>query len=136
MDLYKELPEMAGEFELKDFPGNLTKVKYTGKFKCKIPNLAERTRSDKIRAELCAGMEGTLRADTLEYNRKLAYLQVVLTDYPQWWKKYAFGAGLMDGNVVGAIYDKVAEFEENWVKGVWGDMPADEEDEQAASSEE
>ena len=126
MDLYKDLPDLNYSVEI-DMKGEFTKLPYKGEFSCKIPNLGDRADSDKRRALLNAGLDVTLRQDVLEFHNKIAYLGVVIEKAPDWWVDSKDGLHLLDGNVVSAIYDKVSEYEDDWMKKVSGDYQEPEE---------
>lgn len=134
--LGKKLPEMDGDFQVEVI-GNITKKRVIGEFSCKIMNRKERALVAKHRAFLNGEMASQLDIATLRFHMMISYLRYALTDYPKWWKEADLGYELYDENIVKEVYDKVLEFEEEWIKEVWGEEAVnklktedEEEDEQ------
>lgn len=124
-NLPKNLPEMEYTFEI-DVEGNLTKHRYTGTFRFRIPNMRTRAVVDKERARLNEGLEERLDETVRDFHAMVAYLRHTLTDAPEWWAKSNQGYDLFDANVVTQVYIKVMQFEKDWMVQVWGD-PSEQE---------
>lgn len=119
-DMSKELPDTKSSFTL-EVEGASTRQTYRGKFECKILNRKDRANIVKHRAFLNGPLENQLDVETLSFHHMVAYLRFALTQYPSWWKEADLGYELYDGNVVLEVYQKVMEFEEEWMKEVWGE---------------
>lgn len=118
--LSKEIPETTCEFQI-EVEGDLTKNRFIGEFVCKIPRRKEQCLIDKHRAFLNSGLADQLDPRTLRFHHEISYLRYTITESPKWWKESDLGYELYDENVVRAIYDKVLEFEVEWLKEIWGE---------------
>lgn len=119
--LPKDIPHTQSGFQL-DILGNLTQKRYLGDFTCKIPTVKEQCLIDKHQVLLNGEMPHNLKPATLKIHEMIAYLRYTLIDYPKFWKDSDLGYELRDPNVVQAIYDKVIDFENKWLKEIWGDL--------------
>jgi hypothetical protein len=117
--LSKEIPSTECDFII-EAEGEVTKKKFVGEFTCKIPRRKEQCLIDKHRAFLNGGMADQLSPETLRFHHMISYLRYTITESPKFWKESDLGYELYDENVVKAIYDKVLEFEIEWLKEVWG----------------
>lgn len=137
--LAKELPPMEHEFEIEEV-GNITGLTFSGKFRCKIPNLKDQSLIAKHKAMLDGGFD--LDLQTHNFHHMIAYLRYTLIEpnekrkieagYPEWWSKNDLGYDLYDVNVVEKVYKNVLDFEKSWLSQVWGSEK--EEDAEEASS--
>lgn len=125
--LPKSIPEKDTEFQLKS-TGALTKEKYSGTFKCKIPNLRVQAQIAKTKAFLNAGFEDSLDSQMKNLHQMVAYLKHTVTDSPDWFRESDYGYDLFDANVVEEIYLKVLRFEEDWLEQVWGKAKDEQEE--------
>ena len=115
-----DVPETTHTFQLES-SGKVTKRRYVGDFSCKIPTTKDQCQIAKHQAFLNGPMAEFLDPGTLSLHRKIAYLRFTLEKYPDWWRDNDLGYNLIDHNVVGDVYDKVSEFEEGWLKEIWGE---------------
>jgi hypothetical protein len=121
--LPKDIPSLEGQFQI-EVVGRLTKKRYIGDFTCTVPRIKEQCLIDKHAAYLNGPHMMMLRPGTIKMHQMIAYLRYTLVgDMPKFWKDSDLGYELQDVNVVQAIYDKVLEHENNWVKEIWGDDP-------------
>lgn len=120
--LSKSIPSPECEFII-DQVGEVTKKHYVGEFTCRIPSRKEQCLIDKHRAFLNGDLAAMLDGATLRFHHMISYLRYTLkTDsVPKFWKESDLGYELYDENVVKAIYDKVLEFEVNWLTEIWGE---------------
>lgn len=117
----KELPPMIGEFQVV-VEGDITKRRFVGDFKCKIPTMKDQCLIKKQRAQLNGDMVNFLDAKTLKIHHMVSYLKYTLVDpIPRFWLDSDGGYELMDMNVVEEIYAQVLNFENEWLKEVWGE---------------
>ena len=114
------IPDMAYDFTI-DVEGSLTKKQYAGDFKCRIPTLKMRAQAELKNAELNRGLEKDIDPSIAQCHYMVSYLRITLTEAPEWWRKSDHGYELYDSNIVSAVYSVVMEFEEKWMKTVWGD---------------
>lgn len=124
MDNKVKEPSFEGLFEI-DVVGELTNKKYSGSFKCKILNVKGRAMVSKHMAYLNGDVVHSLDPVTLKLHQQISYLRYSLIEYPDFWKKSDLGYELHDMNVIDAVYEKVIEFEENYLRQVWGDEHVD-----------
>lgn len=118
-----DVPDLESQFQI-DIVGKLTKKRFVGDFTCRIPRIKEQCLIDKHEAFLNGSMTNFLSAGTKKMHHMIAYLRFALvSDYPRWWRDTDLGYELQDVNVINEIYDKVLEFENKWVKELWGDDP-------------
>lgn len=131
-NLGSDVPNMNHQF-IVESTGNITNKRYIGEFSYKIPNTKEQCLIAKHRAFLNGPNQDYLDAGTLKIHMKIAYLRYTLTDYPKWWKQADLGYELIDHNVIDDVYEKCIQFEEAWLKEIWGD---EEDEKQEEESEE
>lgn len=118
--LAKDIPDTEFSFTV-DAEGDVTKKRFVGEFTCKIPRKKEQCMIDKHRAFLNGSQPEFLTSDTLKFHHMISYLRYTLIEYPKFWKETDLGYELYDESVVQAVYDKVLEFEVDWLKEVWGE---------------
>lgn len=120
--LSKTVPSAECEFTL-DIIGDVTKKRFVGEFTCKIPRKKEQCLIDKHRAFLNGNFADMLDATTLRFHHMISYLRytIMTENAPKFWKESDLGYELYDENVVKEIYDKVLEFEVEWLKEIWGE---------------
>lgn len=116
----KDIPPTETDFQI-EVEGEVTKKRFVGEFSCKIPRKKEQCLIDKHRALLNGPQPEFLGADTLRFHHMIAYLRYTIIDSPKFWKESDLGYELYDENVVKEIYDKVLDFEVEWLKEVWGE---------------
>lgn len=106
-----------------DVTGEVTKKRYVGEFTCRIPRKKEQCLIDKHRAFLNGGMADQLEPGTLKFHHMVAYLRYTIDDKvcPKWWKDSDLGYEMFDVAVIEEVYNKVLEFEVEWLKQVWGE---------------
>lgn len=122
-----QLPSMELDFQI-DVKGEISGKQFSGDFKYRIPNLKAKALADKKRAELNAGLDAMLDSSVLQLHFMIAYLRFSIAEAPTWWKENDWGYNLHDYNVVKAVFDVVQNYEESYMKTVWGDDgPADSE---------
>jgi hypothetical protein len=122
-NLPKDIPSLEHQFQV-EATGKLTKKRYVGDFTCRIPRIKEQCAIDKHQAMLNGPLVDHLKPGTIKMHKMIAYLRYALVgDMPRWWKDSDLGYELQDLNVVQEIYDQVLEFENEWVKEIWGDDP-------------
>lgn len=119
-NLSKDIPDTSHEFTI-EVEGSVTKRRFIGEFTCKIPRKKEQCLIDKHRAFLNGDLVDALSPTTIRFHHMIAYLRYTITESPKWWKESDLGYELYDDNVVSEIYDKVLEFEVEWLKAVWGE---------------
>lgn len=124
--LCKKLPDMQQELFF-EATGEVTRITFSGTFKCKIMNNKERILVEKMSSSLNGNIEVPLTVSN--YNYMLSYLNYSLLETPRWWQDSDFGAELYDANVVEELYKQVLEFENSWTKSVWGDLEDEESEE-------
>lgn len=118
--LTKETPPTETDVQI-EVVGEVTKKKFIGEFTVKIPRRKEQCLIDKHRAFLNGPGAENLESATLKFHHMISYLRYVVVDSPKWWQESDLGYELYDENVVQALYDKVLEFEVEWLKEVWGE---------------
>lgn len=120
--LSKDIPLAESTFVL-DVIGDVTKKRFLGEFTCKIPRRKEQCLIDKHRAFLNGDLPQMLDAATLRYHHMISYLRytIVTESCPKFWKESDLGYDLYDENVTKELYNKVLEFEESWLKEIWGE---------------
>jgi hypothetical protein len=118
----KDIPATESDFVV-EVEGEVTKRRFIGDFSCKIPRKKEQCLIDKHRAFLNGPQPEQLSPETLRFHHMISYLRYTLDDKgcPKWWKESDLGYELYDENVVKSVYDKVLEFEVEWLKAVWGE---------------
>lgn len=118
--LPKSIPAKDFEFQI-DVTGALTKERYHGDFKCKLPNMRIQAEIDKYRAFLNAGYDAVLDPQTKNLHKMVAYCKHVITKAPVWFYDSDCGYDLFDVNVIQEIYDEILILEEKWIGEVWPD---------------
>lgn len=127
-DLSSILPPSTYEFDI-DAKGSLTNRRYEGRFKGKIGNTQDRVKADIIRAQSNGGMDDYLDPSVLMINKMYAYLKVVITEAPNWWKEAGDGYRLLDSNIISEVYAEQQVREEAWLKKIWGTEDDDKKEE-------
>ena len=127
-DLEKSLPDMSHRFEV-DLKGQLTNLGYKGEFVCKIPSAKDQSAIAKHKAYLNGGFEDGLDVGTRNLHHMISYLRYTLKEFPKWWEDNDLGYELYDVNVIETVYGYVLEFEQNWMKKVWGEVAEEVESE-------
>jgi hypothetical protein len=117
--LSKELPDTTQVFQL-DLTGVVTKKRFLGEFKCKIPTLKDQALIGKYESMLNGEYPIYLNPGVLKLNKMIAYLKFTIDDCPIFWKSAEYGYTLMDLNIVEGVYNEVLRFEESWINQVWG----------------
>ena len=104
-----------------DVEGNITKKRYVGEFSCVIPNVKMQCEIAKYRAFLNGDVVDFLDISTKLTHQMISHLKFTIEDAPKWWKESENGYNLRDANVIQTIYDSVLEFEQAWMKEIWGE---------------
>ena len=121
--LPKDIPSLEHSFQFESI-GKLTKTRFIGDFTCRIPRIKEQCLIDKHEAYLNGPNVYTLKPGTLKMHKMIAYLRFALIgDMPKWWKSSDLGYELQDLNVIEEVYNKVLEYENEWIKEIWGEDP-------------
>lgn len=120
--LSKDIPSSEHTFTIEE-TGETTKKRFVGEFTCRIPRRKEQCLIDKHRAFLNGNQADQLESTTLRFHHMISYLRYTLVteDCPKFWKESDLGYELYDTNIVKAIYDKVLEFEVEWLTAIWGE---------------
>lgn len=118
--LSKDIPPIECDFTI-DIEGHVTKKRFVGEFTCKIPRKKEQCLIDKHRVFLNGGMPEQLSPETLRFHHWISYLRYTITESPKFWKDSDLGYELYDANVVEDVYNKVLDFEVEWLKEIWGE---------------
>lgn len=112
-----ELPKNEKTFSV-DIKGDTTHQRYAGQF----TTLCALTISQKHQQEI---EKSRLQADLAFPSEKLigfsvilSTLQVKLVNYPDWWRDNFDGVGLLDENVIVAVYNQVEAAEKEWKEQV------------------
>lgn len=124
-NLAEDIPETTHEF-LIDLVGSVTKRRFAGEFKCKIPTLKDQAMIDKHRAVLNGEFPVYLDAGILKLHKMISYLRYTIVDAPMFWRNSDMGYELRDFNVIEGVYDEVMAFEDQWLKTIWGEDQKDE----------
>lgn len=119
--LSTKLPPTEVNFSIENVEGDISKMKYNGDFKCRIPNLKIQALIAKHNAFLNGEMAHMLDETILRLHHMISYLRYTLLEYPRFWKDSDLGYELQDMAVVKHIYDRVLAIEVDWLKQVWGD---------------
>lgn len=125
--LNQSLPDKDFVFTLK-IKGNISKLDWQGHFKGQIPTNGMRASIKRKEAILNAGLETEKRScdlglpydSIIDFHKAVAYISVVLSEYPEWLEVTNFGVDLYDKNVVFEIYDKILAKENEWYEKIWG----------------
>jgi hypothetical protein len=131
--LARTLPSDEHDFQI-DTVGAVSKKRYLGEFRCRIPTIKDQCHSAKHEAFLNGENGPFLPPGILKANKMIAYLRFTLIDIPKFWRESDMGYDLRDMNVVEAVYDAVIKFENEWVDMTWGD-PRDEEPKEEGTTE-
>lgn len=118
--LPKSIPAKDFEFQF-DIDGALTKERYHGDFKCKIPNIKKQSEIAKHVAFLNAGYDLMLDSATKNIHHMVSYLKHTITKGPDWFYESDGCYDLFDSNVIEALYNEVLKKEEEWINTVWPD---------------
>lgn len=115
------LPDTNHEF-LLDLVGRVTKKRFVGEFRCKIPTIKDQAMIKKHEAMLNGEFPVYLDADIQKIHQMIAYLRFTLVDCPMFWKNSDLGYELRDDNIIRGVYDEVISFENKWLAQVWGEV--------------
>lgn len=85
-----------------------TGITYMGVFTAKRPTLADAGQIAIIKARLCGGER--VDADIDFVNEMIAYLQVVLTKFPDWWTPHEF----FDASPLRKVWDHVRGWQDSF----------------------
>lgn len=118
--LRSDFPEDTHEFQI-DVEGNITRKRFMGEFKCVIPNVKMQCDIAKFRAYLNGDVVDHLDVSTKLMHQMIAHLKFTIVEGPKWWERSKDGYELRDANVIQTIYDAVLEFEQAWLKEIWGE---------------
>lgn len=118
--LSKEIPSTELDFTV-EVEGDVTKKRFIGEFKFKIPRRKEQCLIDKHRAFLNGSFPDQLEPATIRFHHMISYLRYTIIESPKWWKESDLGYELYDETVVKAVYDAVLDFEVQWLTAVWGE---------------
>lgn len=124
--LASELPDTTHVFQL-DLQGRITKKRFLGEFRCKIPTIKDQAMIAKHNALLNGEFPIYLDAGIQKIHKMISYLRFTLTDYPVFWRDSDLGYELRDDNIIEAVYDEVIAFENKWLEQVWGKNDGSEE---------
>lgn len=124
-NLPKDIPETTHVFQI-DLIGRITKVRFLGEFKCKIPTLKDQAMIKKHETSLNGESPIFLDAGIKRLHGWIAYLRFTLIDTPLFWRSSDLGYDLRDDNIIEAVYDEVIAFENEWLKKIWGEGEKDE----------
>lgn len=124
--LASELPDTTHVFQL-DLQGRITKKRFLGEFRCKIPTIKDQAMIAKHNALLNGEFPIYLDAGIQKIHKMISYLRFTLTDYPVFWRDSDLGYELRDDNIIEAVYDEVIAFENKWLEQVWGKDDGSEE---------
>lgn len=128
-NLPKSVPSPVFEVSV-DVEGNITKHKYAGNFKYRVPNLKIRAAIEKEKARLNEGLDKQLDESILDFHSMYSYLKHTLSETPEWWKSSNSGYDLYDSNVLIALYLKAVDCEASWLKDIWGSSESEAENKQ------
>ncbi len=130
--LLKELPETTHSFQI-ELTGSVTKKRFLGDFTCKIPTLRDQALIDKHNVMLNGENPLYVAPGIQKLHKMIAYLRFTLTEFPKFWRESDLGYDLRDFNVIESIYNEVIDFEDKWIKAIWG--TEEEKDDGADSGE-
>lgn len=125
-DLPTDLPKTEHTFQI-DIQGEITRKRFLGEFRCKIPTLKDQSMIGRHEAMLNGEYSPYLDPGVKKLNKWMSYLKFTLTDYPIFWRESDLGYELRDPNVVEEVYNQVLRYEEAWLEEIWG--KADESNE-------
>lgn len=117
--LDKEIPDTAHVFQV-DVVGQVTRKRFLGEFRCRVPTLKDQCLIGKHEATLNGEYGSFLAPGIQKLHKMVAYLRYSIVDSPIFWKDSDLGYALRDANVVEAVYDEVIAFEEKWLESIWG----------------
>lgn len=125
-NLLTQVPDTVSEFQI-DIVGNVSKKRFLGDFKCRIPTIQDQIDTARTEAKMCGELPDNLNQGMRKMILQLAYLKYTLIEFPNFWKDSNYGAQLRDINVIETIYDTVIEKEQAWLNKIWS-VPEDVED--------
>lgn len=123
-DLKEDVPDTSHEFVI-DLVGSITKKRFLGEFRCKIPTLKDQAMIDKHRAVLNGEYPVYMDAGILKLHKMISYLRYTIVEAPIFWKNADMGYELRDFNIIEGVYDEVMAFEDQWLKTIWGEDKED-----------
>lgn len=100
---------IVGELTGETFTGDFTALKF-------LPSTLVFKQDQLLRGYLAG--ENPLISNQIDRAGKLAKVQTCVSESPEWWKECGQGAGLIDFNVVEAVYDKVVEIQKGAMDAV------------------
>lgn len=134
-NLPKSLPESTHEFDL-DVNGEYSNRPHKGSFTSKILTLRDQALVSKHRAYLNGDIVQHLDLQTLRLHQMISYLKYALVEVPKWWREADLGYELLDMNVIEVVYNKTLDFEDQWMKVIWGENKVEQlKKEQSGESE-
>lgn len=133
--LAEELPETTHEFQI-DLIGRITKRRFMGEFKCKIPTIRDQALIAKHKAMLNGEFPVYLDASVHKIHNMIAYLRFTIVDAPLFWRSSDLGYDLRDDNIIEGVYDEVMAFENEWLKQIWGVAEETVDDQSAEAKDE
>jgi len=108
-----ELPEMTHGFKIA-VVGTDSKRSFEGLFKYRRLRIKDRLESQRWYGKKVGDQKDNEELTSL-YN-VLAMLRFGITDGPDWWEGTDKGLELYDLNVIWAIFEEVAKFENKWAE--------------------
>jgi hypothetical protein len=133
--LPNEIPDDTEVFQL-DVVGRITKRRFLGEFKCKIPTMKTQGMIGRHEAMLNGEYSVYLDAGVKKIHKMIAYLRFTLIDTPLFWRESDLGYELRDDNVVEEVYDKVMAFEDKWLRTIWSNNEESSEQPEEGSEKE
>jgi len=86
-----------------------------------IPSLKDRSLIGRHKSLLNGDSPNSLGADVLVLHHMLSYLKYTIKESPSWWQETDYGYDLYDMNIIEHLFDKVIDFEQAWLKEIWGE---------------
>lgn len=112
------MPDTTHEFVL-DLVGRITKKRFVGEFRCKIPTIKDQSMIKKHEAMMNGEFPVYLDAGIQKMHMMIAYLRFTIVDCPIFWKNSDLGYDLRDDNIIQGVYDEVISFENEWLRQIW-----------------
>lgn len=111
--------EVKPENFVVDVTGEITGKQYYGTFKVKpILTHAEQIQRDIYMREILGPNSESALAAARDNALVFADLRVRIIDAPAFWKESNYGLDLYDGEIVGKIWEKAREVENNWRQAI------------------
>lgn len=134
-NLLKELPPDEAVIQV-DVVGRVTKRRFLGEFKVRIPTMEDQSSMARHEADLNGDNGPFIPEGIQKINKMISYLKYTVVDAPIFWKDANMGHKLRDPNVVEEVYNKVLAFEDEWLKEIWGESDEDGSEETSGSEKE